>query len=283
MSSRRCKGSVLDVVADRLLGVRAGDIMGIVSIISLAASISAMTFAGPRVYYAMARDGLFFQRAARDSSALQDAGHRDRRAGGLGRLLVLSGSATRSPTTPVSPWCCSRAWRSRRCSCCARASRMRRVRSRRGAIRWRPAIFAICERARSCSMRSGTDLSSPIRNRHGTGVRPPPVDHHRPGHSDLLLLLPSSSTSGRRTDSTGLQPDAPYPQCAARRRHRSTLQRPQRQERQRAVRRREQQERLPASRGSSSRAGTRPPRALEERAHHPQVAAIAVGSRHGRA
>ncbi len=59
------KGSVLDVVADRLLGVRAGDVMGIVSIISIAASISAMTFAGPRVYYAMARDGLFFRGAAR--------------------------------------------------------------------------------------------------------------------------------------------------------------------------------------------------------------------------
>jgi len=57
------KGSVLDVIADRLLGVSAGNIMGIVSIVSIAASISAMTFAGPRVYYAMARDGLFFRRA----------------------------------------------------------------------------------------------------------------------------------------------------------------------------------------------------------------------------
>ncbi len=61
----RVQGSVLDVIADRLLGARAGNIMGIVSIISLAATISAMTFAGPRVYYAMARDGLFFPAAAR--------------------------------------------------------------------------------------------------------------------------------------------------------------------------------------------------------------------------
>ena len=38
--------------------------MAIVSIISIAASISAMTFAGPRVYYAMARDGLFVRPAA---------------------------------------------------------------------------------------------------------------------------------------------------------------------------------------------------------------------------
>jgi APA family basic amino acid/polyamine antiporter len=59
------KGSVLDVIADRLLGTRAGDIMGLVSIISIAATLSAMTFAGPRVYYAMARDGLFFRSAAR--------------------------------------------------------------------------------------------------------------------------------------------------------------------------------------------------------------------------
>ena len=61
----KVQGSVLDVIADRLLGTRAGDIMGIVSIVSIAASISAMVFAGPRVYYAMARDGLFFPAAAR--------------------------------------------------------------------------------------------------------------------------------------------------------------------------------------------------------------------------
>jgi len=35
-----------------------------VSIVSLLASVSAMTFAGPRVYFAMARDGLFFRRAS---------------------------------------------------------------------------------------------------------------------------------------------------------------------------------------------------------------------------
>jgi len=58
------QGSVLDVIADRLLGENAGHIMGVVSIISLAASISAMVFAGPRVYYAMARDALFFRRLA---------------------------------------------------------------------------------------------------------------------------------------------------------------------------------------------------------------------------
>jgi APA family basic amino acid/polyamine antiporter len=58
------KGSVLDVVADRLLGSGAGHVMGLVSIISLLAGNSAMTFAGPRVYFAMARDRVFFQSAA---------------------------------------------------------------------------------------------------------------------------------------------------------------------------------------------------------------------------
>jgi len=60
----RVSGSVLDVVAEGLLGAAAGNIMGVVSIVSLLASISAMTFAGPRVYFAMARDGLFFRNAA---------------------------------------------------------------------------------------------------------------------------------------------------------------------------------------------------------------------------
>ena len=58
------KGSVLDVAAERLIGVRAGDVMGIVSIIGLVASVNAMTFAGPRVYFAMARDGVFFPAAS---------------------------------------------------------------------------------------------------------------------------------------------------------------------------------------------------------------------------
>jgi APA family basic amino acid/polyamine antiporter len=61
---RQVEGSLLDRVADRLLGARAGDVMGVVSIVSLAASINAFTFAGPRVYFAMARDGVFFPAAA---------------------------------------------------------------------------------------------------------------------------------------------------------------------------------------------------------------------------
>lgn len=59
------QGSVLDVVAERLLGSVAGHVMGIVSIVSLLAGISAMTFAGPRVYFAMARDGVFLEPASK--------------------------------------------------------------------------------------------------------------------------------------------------------------------------------------------------------------------------
>ena len=87
------KGSVLDVIAERLLGVRAGDIMGIVSIISIAASISAMTFAGPRVYYAMARDGLFFRAAARVHPRYQTPATSIVAQAVWAGLLVLSGGA----------------------------------------------------------------------------------------------------------------------------------------------------------------------------------------------
>jgi APA family basic amino acid/polyamine antiporter len=87
------KGSVLDVIADRLLGTRAGDIMGIVSIISIAATLSAMTFAGPRVYYAMARDGLFFRSAARVHPRYQTPAISIVAQGIWSGLLVLSGGA----------------------------------------------------------------------------------------------------------------------------------------------------------------------------------------------
>jgi APA family basic amino acid/polyamine antiporter len=60
----KVQGSLLDRVADRLLGARAGDILGIVSLVTLAGTINANTFVGPRVYFAMARDGVFIPAAA---------------------------------------------------------------------------------------------------------------------------------------------------------------------------------------------------------------------------
>ncbi|MBW8868647.1 MAG: amino acid permease, partial [Acidobacteria bacterium] len=87
------RGSVLDVVADRLLGPRAGNVMGLVSIISLAASISAMTFAGPRVYYAMARDRVFFPFAGRVHSRYKTPAAAIVAQAVWSSVLVLSGGA----------------------------------------------------------------------------------------------------------------------------------------------------------------------------------------------
>jgi len=87
-------GSVLDVMADRLLGAAAGDIMGVVSIVSLLASISAMTFAGPRVYYAMSRDGLFFRSAGQVHPVYRTPARSIVAQGVWSTLLVLSGGAT---------------------------------------------------------------------------------------------------------------------------------------------------------------------------------------------
>ena len=58
-------GRLTDTVAERLFGFVAGNILGAFTIVSIAASISAMVIAGPRVYFAMARDGVFLPLAAR--------------------------------------------------------------------------------------------------------------------------------------------------------------------------------------------------------------------------
>jgi APA family basic amino acid/polyamine antiporter len=86
------KGSVLDVAAERLIGVRAGDVMGIVSIISLVASVNAMTFAGPRVYFAMARDGVFVPAAARIHPTYKTPWIAIAAQGVWATILILTGS-----------------------------------------------------------------------------------------------------------------------------------------------------------------------------------------------
>jgi APA family basic amino acid/polyamine antiporter len=52
-------GRLIDTVAERLFGFAAGNLVAAFTVVSIAASISAMIIAGPRVYFAMARDGLF--------------------------------------------------------------------------------------------------------------------------------------------------------------------------------------------------------------------------------
>jgi APA family basic amino acid/polyamine antiporter len=86
------QGSVLDVVADRLLGPRAGNIMAVVALVSLAAGINAWTFAGPRVYFAMARDGLFFKSAARVHPKFKTPAASIIAQAAFSILLVLTGS-----------------------------------------------------------------------------------------------------------------------------------------------------------------------------------------------
>ena len=58
-------GTLTDAVAERLFGYVAGNLLAIFTIVSMAASISAMVLAGPRVYFAMARDHVFLESAAR--------------------------------------------------------------------------------------------------------------------------------------------------------------------------------------------------------------------------
>ena len=58
-------GRLTDVVAEHLFGFVAGNVIAIFTIVSIAASISAMVMAGPRVYYAMARDHMFLEAAAK--------------------------------------------------------------------------------------------------------------------------------------------------------------------------------------------------------------------------
>jgi APA family basic amino acid/polyamine antiporter len=58
-------GTLVDTVAEHLFGFVAGSVIAMFTIVSLLASISAMILAGPRVYFAMARDGVFFEAMGR--------------------------------------------------------------------------------------------------------------------------------------------------------------------------------------------------------------------------
>jgi APA family basic amino acid/polyamine antiporter len=85
------RGSVVDVIADRLFGPVAGSVMAALTMVSIAASVSAMTFAGPRVYYAMARDGVFLPAAARVHSRWRTPAVSIVAQGAWSSLLVLTG------------------------------------------------------------------------------------------------------------------------------------------------------------------------------------------------
>jgi len=57
--------AVGEVAAEKLFGSAAGVLFAVVAVVILLSSMSAMTTAGPRVYFAMARDGAFVPAAAR--------------------------------------------------------------------------------------------------------------------------------------------------------------------------------------------------------------------------
>ena len=59
------RAPILDAAGERLFGAGVGAALAVASVIMIAASVSAMVLAGPRVYFAMARDGQFFAGAAR--------------------------------------------------------------------------------------------------------------------------------------------------------------------------------------------------------------------------
>ena len=85
-------GRLLDVVAERLFGFAAGNLVAVFTIVSLSASISAMTLAGPRVYYAMARDGMFLPAAARVHPRFRTPATAIAAQGLWSAVLVLCGS-----------------------------------------------------------------------------------------------------------------------------------------------------------------------------------------------
>ena len=79
------KVRIVDAAAEALFGPRVADVLTVVSIFIVLGSISANIFAGPRVYYAMARDGLFPEGRGARQPAHAHAGIRDRGASGVER------------------------------------------------------------------------------------------------------------------------------------------------------------------------------------------------------
>ena len=81
-----------DAVAQRLFGGIAGSLLALLTIVSIAASISAMVLAGPRVYYAMARDGVFPPAVARVHSRFRTPAIAIATQAAWSSILVLSGT-----------------------------------------------------------------------------------------------------------------------------------------------------------------------------------------------
>ena len=84
--------SVGALAADRLFGSAAGGVFAALAIVVVLGSMSAMTLAGPRVYFAMARDDAFFRSAARVHPRYHTPAVAILAQAGWSCLLVLSGT-----------------------------------------------------------------------------------------------------------------------------------------------------------------------------------------------
>ena len=84
--------SVGALAADRLFGSAAGGVFAALAIVIVLGSVSAMTLAGPRVYFAMARDAAFFPSAARVHPRYHTPAVAILAQAGWSCLLVLSGT-----------------------------------------------------------------------------------------------------------------------------------------------------------------------------------------------
>jgi APA family basic amino acid/polyamine antiporter len=85
-------GSLMDSVAEHLFGTAGGNLLAIFALVSIAASISAMVLAGPRVYYAMARDGVFVRAAGDVHPRFRTPAAAIVAQGAWSGVLVLSGT-----------------------------------------------------------------------------------------------------------------------------------------------------------------------------------------------
>ena len=142
----KLQGTIVDTVADRLFSFAAGSLIAGFTIVSIAASVSAMVIAGPRVYFAMARDGLFAAPAGKIHPRFRLRRHAAIVAQAIwSGILVLSGTLQGLVSyTGFAIVLFSKVSPCRRFSSCAGATqRLRSGRSARGATRGRHALFVV--------------------------------------------------------------------------------------------------------------------------------------------
>ena len=142
-------GRLLDMVGRAAVRIRRRrTCIAVFTMVSLRASISAMMLAGPRVYYAMARDGVFLPAAGTRASEVPHAGRRDHRAGAVERRARAVGHAV--ATGELHRLCRGavfRRLRSRRSSCCDAASPTPPRPFRAWGYPWAPAVFVAASSA----------------------------------------------------------------------------------------------------------------------------------------